>query len=110
MPMPTWHGHAQRFYRLRDTSELTAVDVVVFQRSGQPSTRPRCGAPLSGRSPAAAGGCRSPCPWWPRRPAAATPWRAKLSFVSDLADLAAKLPRAERPLRELLDELGPGPG
>jgi hypothetical protein len=33
MPMPTWHGHAQRFYRLRDTAEVTAVDVVVFQRS-----------------------------------------------------------------------------
>jgi predicted nucleotidyltransferase len=33
MPMPTWHGHAQRFYRLRDTAEFTAVDVVVFQRS-----------------------------------------------------------------------------
>jgi predicted nucleotidyltransferase len=33
MPMPTWHGHAQRFYRLRDTSEFTAVDVVVFERS-----------------------------------------------------------------------------
>ncbi len=24
MPMPTWHGHAQRFYRLRDTAEYTA--------------------------------------------------------------------------------------
>jgi hypothetical protein len=33
MPMPTWHGHAQRFYRLRDTAEFTPVDVVVFQRS-----------------------------------------------------------------------------
>ena len=33
MPMPTWHGHAQRFYRLRDTPETCAVDVVVFQRS-----------------------------------------------------------------------------
>jgi hypothetical protein len=33
MPMPTWHGHAQRFYRLRDAAEFTAVDVVVFQRS-----------------------------------------------------------------------------
>ncbi|HEV8425962.1 MAG TPA: hypothetical protein VGS14_12365 [Actinomycetes bacterium] len=33
MPMPTWHGHAQRFYRLRDTSQFTAVDVVVFERS-----------------------------------------------------------------------------
>src|SRR4029450_8813081 len=33
MPMPTWHGHAQRFYRLRDTAEFPAVDVVVFQRS-----------------------------------------------------------------------------
>jgi hypothetical protein len=33
VPMPTWHGHAQRFYRLRDTSEFCAVDVVVFERS-----------------------------------------------------------------------------
>ena len=33
MPMPTWHGHAQQFYRLRDTAETTAVDVVVFERS-----------------------------------------------------------------------------
>ena len=33
MPMPAWHGHAQRFYQLRDTAEFTAVDVVVFQRS-----------------------------------------------------------------------------
>jgi hypothetical protein len=33
MPMPTWHGHAQRFYRLRDTAETCAVDVVVFERS-----------------------------------------------------------------------------
>ena len=33
MPMPTWHGHAQRFYRLRDTPQTCAVDVVVFERS-----------------------------------------------------------------------------
>jgi hypothetical protein len=31
---------------------------------------------------------------------------AELSFVADLDDLAAKAPRAERLLRELLDELG----
>jgi hypothetical protein len=30
----------------------------------------------------------------------------ELSFVADLDDLAARLPRAERLLRELLDELG----
>jgi hypothetical protein len=30
----------------------------------------------------------------------------ELSFVAGLDDLAAKLPRAERLLRELLDELG----
>ena len=30
----------------------------------------------------------------------------ELSFVADLDDLAAKLPRAERLLRELLDVLG----
>ncbi len=33
MPMPTWHGHAQRFYRLRDASEFTAIDVVVMEHS-----------------------------------------------------------------------------
>jgi hypothetical protein len=33
MPMPTWHGHAQRFYRLRDASEFAALDLVVMRRS-----------------------------------------------------------------------------
>src|SRR4029450_7467858 len=33
MPMPTWHGHAQRFYRLRDTAETTPVDGVGVGRS-----------------------------------------------------------------------------
>src|SRR4051794_7604707 len=33
MPMPTWHGHAQRFYRLRDASAYAALDLVVMQRS-----------------------------------------------------------------------------
>jgi hypothetical protein len=88
MPMPTWHGHAQRFYRLRDTAEFTAVDVVVFQRSDPrryynqterhgrpwscstgpgssgpaPSSRPSCAPPWPGRSPASGSGCRSPLP------------------------------------------------
>ena len=57
MPMPTWHGHAQRFYRLCDTAETCAVDVVVFERccstgpgsSGRsPSTRPSWPPPWPG--------------------------------------------------------------
>jgi hypothetical protein len=177
MPMPTWHGHAQRFYRLRDTAETTAVDVVVFERSdpavtttspsgtatrrscptGPGSSAPPRSTPASwpgpwpGRSPASASGCRSPCPRWARTSAAATPsppWTAttatvlaplvtlyrarhapachdfgarcagddlpaevrdslvELSFVAGLDDLAAKLPWAERLLRDLLEELG----
>ena len=33
MPQPTWHGHAQVFYRLRDTSEFLLVDLAVMKRS-----------------------------------------------------------------------------
>lgn len=177
MPMPTWHGHAQRFYRLRDTAETCAVDVVVFERSdprryyNQPERhgRPlvlfdRAGvvrpvpldpAELDATLAAAVNGIRERLPF--TLPQAAkevrrgdalaalgsyhryllaplvmlyrvrhTPARhdfgsrytrddlppevqetlAELSFVADLDDLAAKLPRAERLLRELLDELG----
>jgi hypothetical protein len=94
MPMPTWHGHAQRFYRLRDTAEFTAVDVVVFQRSDPrryynqterhgrplvlvegagvvrpgPSTRPSWPPPWPGRSRASGSGWHSPCLWWPGGP------------------------------------------
>ena len=101
MPMPTWHGHAQRFYRLRDTAEFTAVDVVVFQRSdprryhnqtgrhgrplgpvrpgrGRPARAPRPGR--TGRHPGQGGrwhpgaaAIHPACPWWPRRSAGATP-------------------------------------
>jgi hypothetical protein len=177
MPMPTWHGHAQRFYRLRDTSEFCAVDVVVFERSdprryynqterhGRPLvlfdrggvvhpealdrgelaatlrqevTRMRERLPFTlpqvakevrrGDALAALGS-------WHRYvlaplvtcyrirhaparhdfgsrytrddlPAEVQATLAELSFVADLDDLTAKLPRAERLLRELLDELG----
>lgn len=33
MPMPTWHGHAQRFYHQQDAPEHLFVDLVVMQRS-----------------------------------------------------------------------------
>ncbi len=177
MPMPTWHGHAQRFYRLRDTAETCAVDVVVFERSdprryynqterhGRPLVLfdragvvrpvPLDPAELDATLAAAVAGIRERLPF--TLPQAAkevrrgdalaalgsyhryllaplvmlyrvrhTPARhdfgsrytrddlppevqetlAELSFVADLDDLAAKLPRAERLLRELLDELG----
>ncbi|HEV2892679.1 MAG TPA: hypothetical protein VG411_02915 [Actinomycetota bacterium] len=177
MPMPTWHGHAQRFYRLRDTPETCAVDVVVFERSdprryynqaerhGRPLVLfdragvvrpvPLDQAELAASLARAVAGIRERLPF--TLPQAAkevrrgdalaalgsyhryllaplvtlyrvrhTPARhdfgsrytrddlpsevqetlAELSFVADLDDLAAKLPRAERLLRELLDELG----
>jgi hypothetical protein len=173
MPMPTWHGHAQRFYRLRDTAETTAVDLVVFERSNprryynQPERhgRPlvlfdRAGvvrpAPLDQRELAttlarAVAGIRERLPFTlpqvakdvrrgdalaaldsyrryvlaplvtlyrvryaPARhdfgarytredlPAAVQATLVELSFVAGLDDLAAKLPRAERLLREFL--------
>lgn len=100
MPMPTWHGHAQRFYRLRDTAEFTAVDVVVVQRSdphryynqterhGRPLVlfdragvvRPgpldqaELAATLAREVAGSGSGWHSPCLWWPRRSAGATPW------------------------------------
>lgn len=177
MPMPTWHGHAQRFYRLRDTAEYTAVDVVVFERSdprryynqaerhGRPLVLfdragvvrpvPLDQAELAATLAAAVAGIRERLAFTlplvakevrrgdalaalgsyqrhlvaplvmlyrvrhaPARhdfgsrytrddlPAEVQETLAELSFVADLDDLAAKLPRAERLLRELLDELG----
>jgi hypothetical protein len=177
MPMPTWHGHAQRFYRLRDTAETTAVDVVVFQRSdprryynrperhGHPLVlfdragvvRPAPPDPgeLARTLARAVAGIRRRLPFTlpqvakdvrrgdalaaldsyhrhvlaplvelyrvrhdPARhdfgarytgddlPAEVQATLVELSFVAGLDDLAAKLPRAERLLRELLDELG----
>ncbi len=32
IPDPTWHGHRQRFYRLRDTDPLVLVDLVLMER------------------------------------------------------------------------------
>jgi hypothetical protein len=181
MPMPTWHGHAQRFYRLRDTSEFTAVDVAVFERSDPRryyNQTERHGSPLvlfdrsgvlrpAALDPAelratlalAVAGIRERMAFtlpqvakdirrgdalaaldsWHRYVLAplVTLYRVRhaparhdfgarytrhdlppevqgtlgeLSFVADLDDLAAKLPRAERLLGELLDELGPDPG
>jgi hypothetical protein len=177
MPMPTWHGHAQRFYRLRDTAETCTVDVVVFERSdprryynqterhGRPLVLfDRAGvvrpvsldqAELAATLAAAVAGIRERLPF--TLPLAAKEVRRgdalaalgsyqrhvlgplvelyrvrhaparhdfgtrytrddlppevqdslrELSFVADLDDLAAKLPRAERLLRELLDVLG----
>jgi hypothetical protein len=34
LPEPTWHGHSQRFYKLRDASEFLLIDYVVM-RHGQ---------------------------------------------------------------------------
>jgi hypothetical protein len=177
MPMPTWHGHAQRFYRLRDVSEFTAVDVVIFERSdprryynqterhGSPLVlfdrigvvRPEALDPgeLRETVAAAVAGIRERLPFTlpqvakdlrrgdalaaltsyhsyvlgplvtlyrvrhtPARhdfgarytghdlPADVAATLRELFFVADLDDLAAKLPRAERLLRELLDGLG----
>ena len=177
MPMPTWHGHAQRFYRLRDTAESTAVDVVVFERSdprryynqterhGRPLVLfDRAGvvhpvaldpAELRATLAQAVAGIRERLPFTlplvakevrrgdalaaldayqrhllrplvelyrvrhaPARhdfgarytrddlPAEVQRTLVELSFVADLDDLAAKLPRAERLLGDLLAELG----
>jgi predicted nucleotidyltransferase len=103
MPMPTWHGHAQRFYRPRDTPDTCAVDVVMFERSDPRryhNQSERHGRPLVLFDRA---GVVRPVPL---DPAELDATLAELSFVADLDDLAAKLPRAERLLRELLDELG----
>lgn len=33
IPSPTWHGHAQRFYRLRDAGRFLLVDLTLMRRS-----------------------------------------------------------------------------
>jgi len=40
-PRPTWHGHDQLFYRLRDTDENLLVDLAVMKRSSQNQLRER---------------------------------------------------------------------
>ena len=35
LPRPTWHGHAQTFYRLRDTSPYLLLDLVVMKASAE---------------------------------------------------------------------------
>jgi hypothetical protein len=35
LPRPTWHGHAQAFYRLRDTSPYLLLDLVVMKASAE---------------------------------------------------------------------------
>jgi D-serine deaminase-like pyridoxal phosphate-dependent protein len=103
MPMPTWHGHAQRFYRLRDTPETCAVAVVVFERSDPRrcyNQAERHGRPLVLFDRA---GVVRPVPLDQAELAASL---ARAVNGIRLDDLAAKLPRAERLLRELLDELG----
>ena len=36
LPQPTWHGHAQRFYRFKHASVHHVVDLVVMERSAGP--------------------------------------------------------------------------
>jgi hypothetical protein len=33
VPQPTWHGHSQVFYRMRDTSKFQLIDIVVIKHS-----------------------------------------------------------------------------
>jgi predicted nucleotidyltransferase len=35
VPEPSWHGHAQRFYRLTDAPETLLLDVAAMERSNQ---------------------------------------------------------------------------
>lgn len=35
VPQPTWHGHAQKFYRLKDAPEYLQVDLAVMKFSNQ---------------------------------------------------------------------------
>lgn len=39
LPEPTWHGHAQAFYRLRDTGEYLLLDLVVMKHGEGPRLR-----------------------------------------------------------------------
>lgn len=40
-PRPTWHGHEQVFYRLRDAGEYCLVDLAVMKRSAPQQLRER---------------------------------------------------------------------
>lgn len=37
IPQPSWHGHAQKFYRLRDASPFLLVDVAIIRESSTSS-------------------------------------------------------------------------
>jgi hypothetical protein len=134
MPMPTWHGHAQRFYRLRDTADqaelaATLAAAVASIAERLPFTLPLVAKEVRrGDALAALGSYQrhvvAPLVMLYRMrhtparhdfgsrytrddlPAEVQETLRELSFVADLDDLAARLPRAERLLRELLDELG----
>jgi D-serine deaminase-like pyridoxal phosphate-dependent protein len=108
MPMPTWHGHAQRFYRLRDTTEFACVDLVVFQRSDPRryyNQTERHGRPLVlfDRAGVVHPVALDPAELRATLAKAVAGIRERLPFT---LPLAAKLPRAERLLGDLLAELG----
>jgi predicted nucleotidyltransferase len=48
MPMPTWHGHAQRFYQLRDATPFHMVDLLVqtLSSTNRFTERERHGEPV----------------------------------------------------------------
>ena len=49
LPMPTWHGHAQRFYRLRDTAETIARRrKLASSASVRQAARKTCDTPRAG--------------------------------------------------------------
>ena len=62
VPQPTWHGHEQVFYRLRDAGEYRIVDVAVMRRSSHHQLRERerhgnrvaCARASTGSSPSRA--------------------------------------------------------
>lgn len=37
IPQPSWHGHAQKFYRLRDTSPFLLIDIAIIKESSTAS-------------------------------------------------------------------------
>jgi predicted nucleotidyltransferase len=37
VPQPSWHGHAQKFYRLRDTSPFLLIDIAVIKENSTSS-------------------------------------------------------------------------
>ena len=91
MPMPTWHGHAQRSAGVTPWPPSGSGTVTCW-RPWSPSTRVRHDF-----------GTR-----YTRHdlPAQVQEMLAELAFVTGLDDIAAKLPAAERLLGELLEELG----